>query len=306
MSSAVPSGLGAPDNEVVIGEWEPRGLSREWRAFWRHPLTWVGLSVLLLIILFCFVGPQIDRVQYNVPNLLDTLQPPSAAHLLGTDALGRDELARLMVGGQLSLEVGFASAIVSMIIGVAYGLFSGLIGGWLDEVLMRIVDVLLAIPIIFLLLLLDSMFQPTAGLLTFIIAVTSWFGVARLVRGEVLTIKRLEFVEAARATGAGMWRIILRHLLPNVMGIVIVTTTFQVGGAILTIAGLSFLGLGLPPPTPNWGAMVSNSLQYVFQNAWWLIYPAGLAIVFVEVAVNFIGDAMRQAFDPRLRGRGSR
>lgn len=305
MSSAVPSGLNPIDQELLAPNAEPRGLSREWRVFWRHPLTWTGLIVMVFIVLFCFLGPYFDKMPYNTPNLLETLQAPSAAHPLGTDALGRDELVRLMVGGQLSLEVGFASALVSMVIGVAYGLFSGLVGGWLDDVLMRIVDILLAVPIIFLLLLLDSMFEPTAGLLTFIIAVTSWFGVARLVRGEVLTIKGREFVDAARATGAGLWRIVLRHLLPNVMGIVIVTTTFQVGGAILTVAGLSFLGLGLPPPTPNWGEMVSNSLQYVFQNAWWLIYPAGLAIVFVEVAVNFVGDAMRQAFDPRLRGRGN-
>lgn len=305
MSSAVPSGLNPIDQELLALDVESRRLSREWRVFWRHPLTWTGLIVMVFIVLFCFLGPYFDKMPYNTPNLLETLQAPSAAHPLGTDALGRDELVRLMVGGQLSLEVGFASALVSMVIGVAYGLFSGLIGGWLDDVLMRIVDILLAVPIIFLLLLLDSMFEPTAGLLTFIIAVTSWFGVARLVRGEVLTIKGREFVDAARATGAGLWRIVLRHLLPNVMGIVIVTTTFQVGGAILTVAGLSFLGLGLPPPTPNWGEMVSNSLQYVFQNAWWLIYPAGLAIVFVEVAVNFVGDAMRQAFDPRLRGRGN-
>lgn len=305
MSSAVPTGLNPLEEELALGSEPERGLSREWRAFWRQPLAWAGLVVLLLIILFCFLGPNFDRWPVDTGNLLATMQGPSAAHPLGTDGLGRDELVRLMVGGQMSLEVGFASAFVSMIIGVAYGLFSGLIGGWLDEVLMRIVDILLAIPIIFLLLLLDSMFQPSAALLTFIIAVTSWFGVARLVRGEVLTMKGREFVEAARATGAGIWRIILRHLLPNVMGIVIVTTTFQVGGAILTVAGLSFLGLGLPPPDPNWGEMVSNSLQYVFQNAWWLIYPAGLAIVFVEVAVNFVGDAMRQAFDPRLRGRGN-
>lgn len=305
MSSAVPSGLNPIDQELLAPDVESRSLSREWRVFWRHPLTWTGLIVMVFIVLFCFLGPYFDKMPYNTPNLLETLQAPSAAHPLGTDALGRDELVRLMVGGQLSLEVGFASALVSMVIGVAYGLFSGLVGGWLDDVLMRVVDILLAVPIIFLLLLLDSMFEPTAGLLTFIIAVTSWFGVARLVRGEVLTIKRREFVDAARATGAGLWRIVLRHLLPNVMGIVIVTTTFQVGGAILTVAGLSFLGLGLPPPTPNWGEMVSNSLQYVFQNAWWLIYPAGLAIVFVEVAVNFVGDAMRQAFDPRLRGRGN-
>ncbi|MCY0863572.1 MAG: ABC transporter permease, partial [Sulfobacillus sp.] len=220
---------------------------------------------------------------------------------LGTDSLGRDVLIRMMVGGQLSLEVGFAAALVTMVIGVVYGLISGYVGGWVDVVMMRIVDILYAIPGLFLLLFLDSVFRPNATLLVFVIAVVSWFGVARLVRGEVLSLKQREYVEAARALGTGNLRIMLRHLLPNVMGVVVVATTLQVANAILTVAGLSFLGLGLPPPTPNWGEMLSSSMNYMFQNAWWLIYPPGLAILLVELSVNFIGDALRQAFDPRLR-----
>lgn len=267
-------------------------------------MAWVGLVGLAAIVLFTYAGPLIDRTDPYAPNLLLILQGPTWAHPLGTDNLGRDVLARLMLGGQLSLEIGFVSALFSMVIGTLYGLVSGLAGGWLDSLLMRIVDVLIALPSIFLLLLIDSIFQPSAFLLILVLAFTSWFSVARLVRSQVLTLKQREYVEAARAAGSRTTRLMLRHLLPNVLEVVMVSTTFQVGGAVLTVAGLSFLGLGLPPPTPNWGEMLSSSMTYVFQNLWWLIYPPGLLIVVVELAVNLVGDAMQEAFDPRLAGGG--
>jgi peptide/nickel transport system permease protein len=276
--------------------------SRQWRLFWSSPLAVAGVAMLVFVVLFSWGGPLIDHASIDAPNLTDILAAPTLAHPLGTDALGRDELVRLMVGGQVSLIVGFAAAVVSMFIGVLYGMFSGLIGGPVDVVLMRIVDVLLAIPTLFLLLLLDSLFTPSALLLTIILATTSWFGVTRLVRGEVLSIKQRDYVEAARASGAGTSRIMWRHMLPNIIGVVTVTTTFQVGGVILTVAALSFLGLGLPPPAPNWGELLSDSMSYIFQGAWWLMYPPGLMIVITELGVNFVGDAMRQAFDPRLMG----
>ena len=279
----------------------PYRLSREWRSFWSNPLAIAGVSMLGFLVLFSFVGPMIYHTSPETPNLLDTFAAPTAGHLLGTDALGRDELARLMLGGQLSLEVGFAAGFLTVVLGTLYGLISGLAGGWLDAVLMRIVDVLFALPGLYILLLVDSIFSPSALLLVAIISLLGWLGTARLVRAEVLTLKRREFVQAARSLGSGNWRIMLRHLLPNVMGVVMVTATFAVGAAILTVAGLSFLGLGLPPPTPNWGGMLSDGSNYIFQNAWWLIYPPGLAIVAVELGVNFIGDALRAAFDPRLR-----
>lgn len=283
-----------------------RGLSREWRAFWRNKIAWAGVGGLALIILFTYVGPMVWRANPYTPNLLVINQAPTAAHPLGTDNLGRDVLARLMLGGQLSLEIGFISALCSMVIGTAYGLVSGLAGGAVDNLLMRIVDVLISLPSIFLLLLIDSIFQPSAFLLIVILALTSWFYVARLVRSQVLTLRGREYVEAARAAGSRTRRVMVRHLLPNVLGVVMVATTFQVGGSILTIAGLSFLGLGLPPPTPNWGEMLSSSMSYIFQNYWWLIYPPGLLIVAVELAVNLVGDAMQAAFDPRLARAGGR
>jgi peptide/nickel transport system permease protein len=281
---------------------EERGSSREWRTFWRNPLGRLGLALLVAELLFSFLGPVLWGRSPYATDASVIVQAPTALHPLGTDELGRDVLARLMVGGQLSLEVGFMAAIVGMAFGTFYGLASALLGGRADAVLMRIVDIVLALPSLFVLLLLDSIFRPSAVLLVLIIASTSWVGIARLVRAEALSLREREFVEAAQASGAGMLRTLGRHLFPNSLGVILVATSFAVGDAILTVATLSFLGLGLPPPTPNWGEMLSDSLNYIFQGSWWLIYPPGLLIVLVELAVNFIGDALREAFDPRLQG----
>jgi len=259
---------------------------------------------MVLLVLFSWLAPLIYRTSDLTTNLSLIVHGPMAGHPFGTDGLGRDELARLMVGGQLSLVVGFASAVVGMVFGALYGVVSAQVGGWTDTVLMRVVDITLAIPTIYILLLLDSILTPSAFVMVFIIALTSWQGIARIVRGDVLSLKTREFVEAARAAGSGWLRIIFRHLIPNALGPIIVYTTFSVGGGILTVAALSFLGLGLPPPTPNWGGMLSDSMQYIYQNAWWLIYPPGLLIVLAELGVNFLGDAFNTAFDPRLRGGG--
>ncbi len=275
--------------------------SRIWRRFWQQRMSVVGVAFVVFLILFSFVGPLVWRDNPLGQNILLTNAPPSLLHPLGTDGLGRDYLARVMVGGQTSLEVGFAAAFISMVIGTLYGTISALAGGVVDSLLMRIVDVLLAIPGLFLLLFLDATFQPSAILLVGILAVLSWFGVARLVRAEVLSLKQRDFIEAQRASGAGTWRLIAQGLFPNFMGTVLVAGTFQVANAILTLAALSFLGLGLPPPAPNWGALLSDASNYMFINAWWIIYPPGVCILMAELGVNFIGDSMRVAFDTRLR-----
>lgn len=275
--------------------------SRMWRRFWNDRLAVVGVILLVGLVVFSFIGPIFYRVNPLAINILLTNAPPSAAHLLGTDGLGRDYLSRVMYGGQTSLEVGFAAAIVSMVIGTLYGTISGMAGGAVDAVLMRIVDVLLSIPALFILLFLDATFRPSAVLLVLILASLSWFGVSRLVRAEVLSLKQREFIEASRATGAGTWRMIAKGFFPNYLGIVVVAGTFQVAQAILTLAILSYLGLGLPPPAPNWGALLSDASNYMFQNAWWIIYPPGVAILMAELGVNFIGDGFRAAFDTRLR-----
>ena len=292
-----------PELQATLAHGES-GMSREWKAFWRNPLAIAGVAILGFLILFSWVGPLVYQVSPYTTGLSIIVHGPMAGHPLGTDGLGRDNLARLMLGGQLSLIVGFASAIVGVLVGAVYGLVSAQFGGWTDTVLMRIVDITLAIPSIYILLLLDAVLKPNVYVMIFIIAITSWQGIARIVRSEVLSLKSREFVEAARAAGASWVRIMFRHFLPNAMGSIIVYTTFSVGTGILTLAGLSFLGLGLPPPAPNWGQAISDGIQYEFQNAWWLIYPPGLLIVAAELGVNFLGDAFNAAFDPRLQGRG--
>jgi peptide/nickel transport system permease protein len=294
--------LASQPAQVDLGDLAAPASAREWRAFWANPLGIVGIALVVALLLFSFVGPLVYRQSPYTTNVASMLTAPNASYPLGTDSLGRDVLARLMLGGQLSLEVGFAAAFVAMVFGTFYGLMSGMAGGYVDTLLMRIVDVIIALPSLFVLLLLDSIFRPSAILLVFIIASTSWVGVARLVRAETLTLRERDYVEAANASGAGRVRVMMRHLLPNTLGVVLVATTFQIGDSILTVAALSFLGLGLPPPTPNWGEMLSDSLNYIFQGSWWLIYPPGLLIVAVELGVNFIGDALREALDPRLRG----
>jgi peptide/nickel transport system permease protein len=287
--------------EIVLEE--PAGLARNraWRRFWRQPLGWAGVLILTFLVLFSFVGPLLWRLNPLNPNLLMTLHPPVAGHPLGTDGLGRDELSRLMWGGQTSLEVGFAAAVVGVFLGATYGTVSGYIGGALDGVMMRIVDILLSIPGIFILLFLDAVFSPSPLTMVVIIAFTGWYGVSRLIRAEVLSLKSRTFIEAQRAVGASTARIMWAGLLPNYMGTLLVTTTFAVADSILIVAGLSFLGLGLPPPAPNWGGMLSESMTYMWQNAWWLIYPPGLCILLAELSINFIGDALRSAFDSRIQ-----
>ncbi len=268
--------------------------------FWRQPLGRAGILVLLVLLLFCYGGPLLYRHSPYTMHLTALLQPPTAAFPLGTNNLGRNMLERLMVGGQTSLEVGFSAAFASMVIGVVYGAVSGFVGGWVDAVMMRVVDVLRAIPGLFLLIFLDSVVRPSAGLLVVLISLISWHGVSRLVRGEILALKTTVYTEAARTIGATNRQILFKHLLPNALGTIVVATTFMVGDAVLMIAALSFLGLGLPPPSPNWGAMLSNAMPYLSQNSWWLEYPPGVAILLTVLGINFVGDALRTAFDARL------
>lgn len=273
---------------------------RVWRRFWKSPLTKAGFAGLLFLVLFSFVAPLFYRVNPDTIHLAHMLQPPSARFPLGTDDLGRDYLSRVMRGGRSSLIVGFAAAIVSMAFGTLYGMISGLAGKWLDTIMMRIVDIILAIPGLFILLFLDAVFKPNVAMMVLILASTAWLGVSRLVRAEVLRLKSLTYVEAADALGAGKWRIMMKHLFPNFLGTVLVAGTFAVADSILAIAILSFLGLGLPPPAPNWGAELSTAMNYMFQNSWWLTYPPGIAILIAELSINFLGDGLRHAFDSRM------
>ncbi|PSR21722.1 MAG: peptide ABC transporter permease [Sulfobacillus acidophilus] len=296
LQNPIPAEDAEPGAEELVYAYQ----GRVWRRFWHSPLTVAGIIGITFLILFSFVGPLIYRANPLTIHLNHMLQPPDAQFPLGTDDLGRNYLARMMVGGQASLIVGFAAAAVSMVFGIIYGMISGLARPWLDTILMRIVDIILSVPALFILLFLDAVFKPSVVIMVVILASTAWLTVARLVRAEVLSLKQRTYVEAAHALGASTPRIMTKYLFPNFLGTVLVAGTFSVANAILTIATLSFLGLGLPPPSPNWGADLASAMNYMYQPSWWLVYPPGLLILLAELSINFIGDGLRQAFDTRL------
>jgi peptide/nickel transport system permease protein len=206
-----------------------------------------------------------------------------------------------MLGGQSSLELGLAVSLATTVVGTLYGAIAGLAGGLVDAVMMRVIDTFLAIPSLVLLLILVNLFTPNLWIIIALLTMLSWLGTARLVRGEVLTLRTREFVQAARMMGAGDGRIVLRHLVPNAIGVIVVNATFTIADAILTLAALSFLGLGLPPPHADWGSMLTDGLNYLFDGYWWLVYPAALILIITVVAFNLIGDAIRDALDVRLQ-----
>jgi peptide/nickel transport system permease protein len=273
------------------------------RAFVENKLALAGVIIVVAVALFCYVGPLFWHTDQIHTNLLQVNQPPSAEHPLGTDDLGYDVLGRLMAGGQSSLLVGIAVALMATCFGVIYGVISGYFGGPADAALMRIVDIVLAIPVVYLFIDLASEFKPTLPLLIVVLAFLSWLVPARLVRGETLSLRVREYVQAVRTMGGRSGRIIFRHLVPNTMGTITVNATFQVADAILTLAVLSYLGFSLPPPTATWGGMLQNGVNFLYDGYWWEIYPAGLMIVLTVVAFNFIGDGLRDSLDVRLQRR---
>jgi peptide/nickel transport system permease protein len=272
-------------------------------VFTQNRLAVMGLCAVVFFALFCFVGPLFYHTNQLQTNLAIEDQGPSLRHLLGTDDVGYDVLGRLMVGGQTTLVVGLVVALLATSFGVIWGAVAGFTGGVVDTLLMRAVDALLAIPTLFLLLFLASIFTPSEPLLIVVIASVAWLVPSRLVRAESLSLRTRQFVESAQGQGAGPLRIITRHIIPNVFGTVAVNATFQVADAILAVTSLSFLGLGIPPPAANWGSMLSNGVNYVYSGYWWQIWPAGICIVVVVVAFNFIGDGLRDAFEVRLQQR---
>jgi peptide/nickel transport system permease protein len=273
------------------------------REFTSNRLAVTGVGILLFFVLFSFVGPILYHGNYLTSDLVSTNLGPGAGHPLGTSNQGYDELALLMKGGQAALEVGFFSAAIAIGIGALYGAISGLVGGVLDALLMRVVDVFLSIPFLFIVLIVAVRFGASVLSLSLLIGGFSWLVPARLVRGEVLALRVRDFVSAARVAGAGQTRLIARHLLPNAIGVVIVNVTFQVADAILAIAALGFLGFGLQWPNQDWGDLLSNGVSYLQDGYWWQVYPVGACIVLVVMACNLIGDAARDSLDVRLRRR---
>ena len=271
--------------------------------FLRNPMAIAGLVTIALLALFCFLGPLAYHSDQLHVHLSQENLAPGAGHPLGTDDVGHDILGRLMYGGQTSLEIGIAAGVVATVIGMLWGAVSGYAGGWLDTVMMRVVDAGIAIPALFLLMVAATIVTPSVPVLIVIIGVCSWLVPARLVRAEAMSLRSREFVQAMIAIGGGRRRAIFRHILPNVVGTVVVNVTFQVADAILLVAYLSFLGLGVPLPGTDWGGMLSNGINYTYAGYWWMILPPGIAIVIIVCACNFIGDGLRDAFEVRLQGR---
>ncbi len=295
----------SPRGSFEAGEARPRGsmLRLTVVSFLENKLAVAGLGILVLLVLFCFVGTHIYITNQKTVNPVINNLGPTGSYLLGTDGEGFDVLGRLMVAGQSSIEIGLAAGLLAAIFGTLYGAVSAVAGGFVDAIMMRIVDALFSVPALFLLILLAAIFSPNLPLMIVVISFISWLGPARLVRGEALSLRTREYVQAVKVAGGTQRRIVLRHIVPNTIGTIMVNTSFLIADSILLLAALSYLGLGLPNTTPTWGGMLSNGTEVIFDGYWWQLYPAGVAIVLTVVAFNFVGDALRDSLDVRLQRR---
>jgi peptide/nickel transport system permease protein len=270
-----------------------------WTRFRTNRFAITGGVVVIFLFLLSFLAPYITPYGPDNLDLYHVLTPPSSAHWFGTDDLGRDVLTRMIYGASISLKVGFVAAGIAVIIGTVVGLVAGYYSGWVDNILMRFVDIMLCFPTFFLILAVIAFLGQSIWYIMIIIGLTGWMGVARLVRAEVLSIRERDYIMAVRALGAGDMRIIFRHILPNSMSPVLVSATLGVAGAILTESALSFLGIGVPPPTPSWGNILTSGKDYI-EFAWWLTLYPGLAITITVLAYYLVGEGIRDALDPRL------
>ncbi|BBL78296.1 peptide ABC transporter permease [Rubrobacter xylanophilus] len=269
-----------------------------WRRFKRHRLALVGGVVLLFLYAAAILAPWIAPYGYDEIDVTALNQPPSLEHPMGTDRLGRDELTRVLYGGRVSLMVGLSVGVFSTAIGAVVGIVSGYYGRFVDSALMGFTDYMLVLPFLPLLLVLGSLFQFTPVTITFALVVLLWMDLARLVRGQVLSLRNQEFVLAARAIGVSDLRIMFRHILPNVVGVLVVKATLAVALAILLESAISYLGFGIQPPTPSWGNMLTDA-RATMTTQWWLTVFPGLMIVITALCVNFLGDGLRDALDPK-------
>ena len=275
----------------------PSRVVRQLRADAR---LWIGGSVVLVLALAALAAPLVATHDPFSIDLRSALQPPGAGHFFGTDAQGRDVYSRLVYGARVSLLVGIISQGISLSMGVALGLVAGYRGGWADDAVMRLADITLAFPSLLLLIAMAAAFEPSLALVCIVIGVVGWAAMARLVRGQVLVVRELEYVQAMRAAGASSTRVALRHVLPNIVAPVIIASTLGIAGAIMAEAALSFLGLGVQPPTPSWGAMIADGRDLSqLRNAPWTSLAPGLAIGAAVLGFNLMGDALRDALDPR-------
>jgi ABC-type dipeptide/oligopeptide/nickel transport system permease subunit len=271
-----------------------------WARLRRDTRARIGLAVVVLLLVGALLAPLLARHDPIRIDLVGQLQPPSSEHWMGTDVQGRDVWARLVYGARVSLAVGLISQSIALALGLTLGLVAGYYGRWIDELVMRLADITLAFPTLLLLIAMVAALQPSLIVVFVTVGIVGWAGMARLVRGQVLVVRQLEYVQAARALGAKDRRIIARHVLPNVIAPVVIASTLGMAGAIMAEAALSFLGLGVQPPTPSWGAMIADGrdLAQLRDSPWTSVFP-GLAIGVTVLGFNLLGDALRDALDPR-------
>jgi ABC-type dipeptide/oligopeptide/nickel transport system permease subunit len=300
--------------ETLAEGGEVQMLSSGWRLavreFAENKVAVLGVAILVFFVLFCFLGPVFYHTNQSLTQPLNANLSPGAASalgghagLFGTDEHGFDELGRIMSGGQTALEIGFFAAFISIVIGTLYGAIAGLSGRLFDGVMMRFVDIVYSIPFLFIVLVLATKFSATVLEESLLLGFFSWLVPSRLMRGEVLTLRERDFVWAARTMGSSRTRLVYQHLIPNALSVVIVNVTFLVADSILALAYLGFLGFGLQYPAASWGDMLGNADTYISNGQWWLVYPVGFCLVAVVMACNLVGDALRDAFDVRLRRR---
>lgn len=270
-----------------------------WHRFKKNPLSVAGLAIILSLAAVAVLAPFISPYEPTKINVYNVLSPPSTSHPFGTDELGRDILSRMIWGSRASLRVGFIAVGIAITIGTILGSIAGYYGGKIDAALMRFVDIMLAFPTFFLILAVIAIVEPSISTIMIIIGLTGWMDVARLVRAEFLTLKERDFISAARAIGASDTRLIFRHIIPNALSPVFVAATFGIAGAILVESGLSFLGLGVQPPEPSWGNILTSGKDNI-TVAWWLSLFPGLAILITVLSYNLVGEGLRDTLDPRL------
>jgi peptide/nickel transport system permease protein len=285
-----------------------------WRRFRKHRMAVMGMIGFGLLLLFIIGGSLfVSEEQANVISLTDRLSPPSEKYWMGTDSTGRDIFARMIYGGQISLIVGITAVMISVVVGTMVGGLAGFFGGWVDAILMRFTESMLSIPQLFLLIVLGKFigrniedihilgktFSGSVAIVILVIGFTSWMFLARIVRANVLSLKEMDYVSVSRSLGAGNLRIFFSHLVPNTMGVIIVSTTLGLAGAILSEAYVSFLGLGIQPPTASWGNMLTAAQTFIQKGSWWMWVFPSMFIVSTILCINLVGDGLRDAFDPR-------
>lgn len=303
--------MAVSDSVARTSEWlDARSVSRRrswlaglWKFVRQKPLGAFGAVIALMLVMMALFHPWIATYDPNALSPNEVLKGVSQAHYFGTDNYGRDVFSRVVYGAWTSLEVSIIAVVLGTVLGTLIGVLSGYFGGTVDMVLQRAMDAALAFPALILAIALVGLVGPSVKNVSIAIGLVTFPSLSRIVRGPVLSIKEQPYVEAARGTGAGDLRIMLRHILPNIMSLIIVMATARFGSAILVESSLSFLGLGPPPPTPTWGAMLSGDAIYIMQTAWWLAVFPGIAITLVVLGFNLVGDALRDVWDPRLRGR---